>query len=140
ISVRLSTTTPGVAFGSKISTYPDLPTGGAATNLVPLTISTAPSFICGTPITVTVTVKSDQITTASTLTFLTGTVGTPVRFDNNIPAVIRDNDPAGTNSPIVVSGIGSAIGKVAVSLYLTHTFDADLTLQLISPDGTTNNL
>src|SRR5206468_234151 len=49
-------------------------------------------------------------------------------------------NPNGTNSPILVSGITNAITKVTVGLYITHTFDSDLTLQLISPDNVTNNL
>ena len=34
----------------------------------------------------------------------------------------------------------SGLSKVAVSLYITHTYDSDLLLQLISPDGVTNIL
>src|SRR5262249_19091180 len=121
-------------------TYPNIPTGTTATNSLPLTISTAPDFVCGTPIVLTVTVKSDQITTTTTITLPTGTNGPVLRFNNSTPAVIRDNDPIGTNSYVVVSNIPSAISKVPVSLYLTHTFDSDLTISLISPDGVTNVL
>ncbi|HWH70491.1 MAG TPA: proprotein convertase P-domain-containing protein, partial [Candidatus Sulfotelmatobacter sp.] len=45
-----------------------------------------------------------------------------------------------TNSPVLVTNIMGPIQKVTVSLYLTHTFDGDLTLQLIGPDGTTATL
>jgi len=34
----------------------------------------------------------------------------------------------------------TSITKVVVSVHITHTFDGDLTLQLISPDNTTNTL
>ncbi|MSU57841.1 MAG: DUF11 domain-containing protein [Pedosphaera sp.] len=140
VRVSISTTTPGVALGIRNSAYPDLDAGTGGTNVTLFTISTAPNFVCGTPIVLTVIAKSDQGDTTNRIAFPTGTVGTPVRFDNNVPIVIRDADPVGTNSPIVVSGIASAISKVSVSLYLTHTFDSDLTLQLISPDGVTNTL
>lgn len=140
VSVQLSTTTRGVAFGSKVSDYPDIPSGATATNLVSFSLSTSPSFICGTPIVVRVLIKSDQVTSQSTLTFSSGTNGAPIRFDNSIPVAIPDNNLAGTNSSLLVSNITSAIGKVTVSMYLTHTWDADLTLQLISPDGVTNTL
>ena len=53
---------------------------------------------------------------------------------------IPDGDLAGTNSVIAVTNITSAVSQVAVSLHLTHTFDQDLTIQLVSPEGITNTL
>ncbi len=35
-----------------------------------------------------------------------------------------------------MSGLSGRIRSVSVSLHVTHTFDADLTISLISPDGT----
>lgn len=140
VSVQLSSPTRGVSFGSKTSLYPNVDVGLTATNLTPFSISTSPNFICGTPIVLNVVIKSDQATSQTTLTFPTGTNGPAVQFASITPVVIPDNNPAGTNSTIVVSNVTSAIGKVTVSLYLNHTWDADLTLQLISPDGTTNTL
>ena len=136
VQVTLSTTNAGVMFGTRNSAYPDLAVRQSGTNLVPFTMSTAPFFVCGTPITLNVQVKSDQITTTNTLILSTGTPGTPVRFDSTRAVDIPDNSPFGTNSIIAVTNITSAINKVTVSLYLTHTFDADLFLELISPDGT----
>lgn len=140
VSVRLTTTNRGVAFGNKFANYGSVAVGEMSTNQIPFSISTSPDFICGTPIRVTVTIKSDQVTSTSTLTFTSGTNGPPLRFDSLSPIAIPDADPRGTNSPIVVSNLTSAISKVSVSLYLTHTYDWDLTLQLISPDGVTNTL
>jgi uncharacterized repeat protein (TIGR01451 family) len=137
VQVTLSTPTPGVTFGTRNSAYPDLAVGQSGTNLVPFTMSTAPFFVCGTPITVNMQIKSDQITTTNTIILPTGLPGTPTRFDSTGPVIIQDNDPIGTNSIITVSNITSAITKVTVSLYLNHTFDADLLLELIAPDGTT---
>jgi len=140
IRITLSTTTPGVAFGNNVSDYPNLPPLGLGTNLVPFTLSTAPEFLCGRPIVLQVLVKSDQATVTNTLILPSGAVGAPVRFNNNTPIVIPDNDPRGTNSIIVVSNITSAVRKVTVSLHVTHTFDADLRFELIAPDGTTVTL
>src|SRR5207249_6161867 len=53
------------------------------------------------------------------------------------PANIPDANPNGTNSSIVVSNLVGAIANVSVSLYVTHTYDADLKLELVAPDGTT---
>jgi uncharacterized repeat protein (TIGR01451 family) len=138
VSATLSCSTPGVIIAQAQSTYSPIPTGATNSNLNPFKVSTTPDFICGTPITFTLQVKSDQVTTVSQFTLPTGSPGTPIRFDNFTPIAI--NDVSQTNSPIVVSNINSAIVKVTVGLYITHTFDSDLLIQLISPDGTTNTL
>lgn len=140
VQVSLSSPTPGVAFGMSSSPYLNIAPQTMATNLVPFAISTAPTFVCGTPIELRATVKSDQGTTEHRIVLETGSIGEPMRYDNNFVYLIPDNDPAGTNSPIVVSGFTSAVAKVTVALYINHTFDFDLQLQLISPEGITNML
>ena len=139
VRATLSTTTPGVFIAQPIGVYPNLPPGGYGTNLAPFKISTSPSFICGTPIDITVLAKCDQSSTTNVLRISSGEVGTNVfRFNNSNPAAIPDVGE--TNSTVAVSGITAGLSKVTVSLYLTHTYDSDLVLQLISPDGTTNTL
>lgn len=137
VQVTVSTATPGVSIGTRTVPFPDLPTGAGATNLVPITISTAPFFVCGTPITLAVLIKSDQVTTTNVLVLPTGSLGTPVRFDSTGAVAIPDLNSAGTNSVITVSGIASAVNKVTVSMYLPHTFVSDLYFELVGPDGTT---
>jgi uncharacterized repeat protein (TIGR01451 family) len=135
----LSTTTPGVFIVQPSGVYPDVPAGGFATNVAPFKISTSPDFVCGTPIRLTLQAKCDQSTTTSRFRIPSGETGTNVfRFDNSTPASIPDVSE--TNSIVVVSNITTALSKVTVSLYITHTYDSDLLLQLISPDGTTNTL
>jgi subtilisin-like proprotein convertase family protein len=69
-----------------------------------------------------------------------GQVG-PVVFTNSTPVIIPDNNATGVTSPIVVSGISPATltstSVVSVKLNLTHTYDADLRISLISPSGNT---
>ncbi|HEV2828261.1 MAG TPA: HYR domain-containing protein, partial [Pyrinomonadaceae bacterium] len=50
IQTTLSTITPGVTITQSHSPYPDIPIDGSATNLVEYSISTDPSFVCGTTI------------------------------------------------------------------------------------------
>jgi subtilisin family serine protease len=50
ISVSLSTTTPGVTIIQPISTYPTIPQGTMATNLLPFRLSTSAAFVCGSPV------------------------------------------------------------------------------------------
>ena len=139
VRATLSTITPGVVVVQPISTYPNLTVGGdAAVNQTPFKISTFPSFVCGTPIDFTLVVKCDQATFTNQFRLPTGTPGTPLRFDNSTPVPIPDLGEG--DSDIVVSNITSVLGKVIVSLFLTHTYDSDLLIQLVAPDGTTDTL
>ena len=138
VRVSVTTTTPGVIIAQPNSSYPNIATNTAATNFANFRISTAPDFNCGIPIDLTLLIKCDQVTLTNQLTLPTGVPGLPLRFDNFTPAFIPDL--GSTNSIIVVSNVTFALNKVAVSLYITHTFDADLELRLVSPDGTTNVL
>lgn len=136
ISVTLTADTPEVIIAQGLSIYPDIPAGGTGVNLNPIRISTTPAFVCGTPIDLALVIKSDIDTRTNYFRLPSGSIGEPIRYDNSTPLIIPDGNPAGVSSPIVVSNFDGTIGKVAVALHLTHTFDFDLQLQLISPDGT----
>ena len=61
--------------------------------------------------------------------------GTPATtFDTTTPVFIRDLTTV--ESPLSVYGLTGPITNLSVSLYLTHTFDADLSIELIGPDAT----
>lgn len=138
LTVTISTTNAEVAIAQDASTYPVIPAGASATNLVPFRISTSPEFVCGTPIEFSLTVRSDLGVSFLQFSLPTGVPGIPIRFDNNSPVQI----PAlgATNSAIVVSNIALAVNKVAVSLFVEEPYDYFLKLELIAPDGTTNLL
>jgi uncharacterized repeat protein (TIGR01451 family) len=138
VHVTLSTTTPGVIIAQPTSAFPNISTNSSATNIVSFRISTAPEFICGVPIELSVQIKCDQVSKTLPLTLSSGVPGAPLRFDNFTPAFIPD--VGSTNSVIVVSNVNFALSRIAVALYITHTFDSDLVLQLISPEGITNTL
>lgn len=52
----------------------------------------------------------------------------------NVPMTI--NDVATQESTLSVSGLVAPVTKVTVAFHLTHTFDNDLDIYLIGPDGT----
>ena len=56
-------------------------------------------------------------------------------FSGNV--AIPDNNPTGIQNTLVVDGVAAAdsIAKITVSVTITHTFDSDLDLRLIDPDG-----
>ncbi|PYI85564.1 MAG: hypothetical protein DME26_10735, partial [Verrucomicrobia bacterium] len=72
ITASLSSTTPGVSVAQSSSSYPDLAPGAAAASTTAFTISTDPSFVCGTPVklgTGDVGNHGDDITTPISLPF-----------------------------------------------------------------------
>jgi uncharacterized repeat protein (TIGR01451 family) len=135
---RLSTTNAGVIIVGPPQAYPNLPQGETNANIAPFRVSTMPSFVCGTPIYCTLVLKSDQSTTTNTFVIPTGVPGVPVRFDNSTPFPIPDRGE--TNSPVLVTNVNAGIAGITVSLYISHNFDSDLLIQLISPAGITNTL
>src|SRR5438552_10059060 len=114
-----------------------MPPGAFATNVLAFRISTAPDFLCGSILNLPLVLKADQGTTTNVIQIQSGTNGPLVRFNSFAPANIPDANPNGTNSSIVVSNLVGAIANVSVSLYVTHTYDAALKLELVAPDGTT---
>jgi uncharacterized repeat protein (TIGR01451 family) len=138
IHATLSTSTRDVFVTQPSSDFPNLPPLAMATNLVPFTVSIAPTFVCGTPIDLSLAIKSDQGTVTNQYRMTTGVPGTAIRFDSY--AAIPIPDAGQTNSLMLVSNIDFAVSKVTVSLFINHTFDSDLTLKLIGPDGTTTTL
>ena len=140
VEMTLSTLTPGVALMQQAASVPLLPAGTAASNSVPFKVSTAEDFICGTPIDFVLVVKSLQASMTNLFRLATGERGDLARFDSLFPVGIPDADTNGAFSPLLVTGVAGAIGKVMVSLHIEHTFASDLTLELIAPDGTTNLL
>ena len=135
INATLSTTTPGVIVSQPYSTYANLAVNGNGTNATGFQISTLPSFICGTDISFQLIVDYSAGSFVTSFTLHTGgAASSPLRFDNNVSTAIPD---VGTlNSTNIVAGFTGPLEKVTVSLYLTHTFDSDLNLSLVSPDGT----
>jgi len=71
-------------------------------------------------------------------TIFSASVSGPVHFDYDISTNI--NDLTTIDLPLVVSGITNPIVKVTVSLFVTHTFDGDLSFTLFAPNGTSVDL
>lgn len=135
VSAVLTTGTPGVTITTDTSAYPNIAPGASAVNTTPFRFTTSPSFVCGINIEFILTVTTGDGTFIVTFRVQTGGDGSPSQFDNNTPTPIVDNTT--TNIPINVSGFTGNIGKITVLLQLNHTWDGDLDIFLIAPDGTT---
>ena len=140
LQATIMTTTTGVTVTKPTSAYPDLPTGAGAINIQPFEFSTVASYVCGTPVSFALVIKCNQGVLTNYFSVASGETNRIFRFDNGTPVPIPDNNPIGASSPVIVSGITSVVQKVTVSLYLPHTFDSDLLLELVAPDGTTSIL
>src|SRR6185436_5728794 len=108
------------------------------------------------PVTVTVTnlavsvaptsgsICAGQSTQLSVSHNATNTTTVPVQFTNNTQVFIPDNNATGVTSPVTVSGINPATLSsgmiVSVKINITHQYDGDLIVSLISPSGNQINL
>ncbi len=98
-------------------------------------MSTTSNFVCGNSINLNL-----AVTTANAGSFIvpftlaSGSASpTPSRYDVSVITNIPD---IGTiESTNTVSGFVGPVAKVAVSLWLTHPVDSDLTISLVGPNG-----
>lgn len=136
------TATNGVTLslpGGGTVNYGDIPAGATVTKDITFTIPAETA--CATQLTVEATVNSSVGPVVRTFPLQ---VGVPTALlppvlhsSGNIAVPILDNTTV--DIPITVSETG-AVGDVDVSVRINHTFDGDLQLRLISPDGTIVNL
>lgn len=85
--------------------------------------------------------QSTQLNASATTS---GYTNLPSSFSTIIPVAIPDNNAIGVTSPISVSGISpaslTATSIQSVNINITHTYDGDLIVSLISPSGNTITL
>ncbi len=134
IQAVLVSTTPGVIVAQPNSSFPPLPVHTSGSSIASFTISTDPGFVCGTPVNLNLIIKSDQLIQTNAIQLPSGVLGTPIPFTSAQVMTIPDNNLAGVNSPITVSGLES-VGKITVSTYITALEDVGLVMQLIAPNG-----
>ena len=135
IQATITSSTPGAIVAQGASFYPTLLPHNSAVNLSTFTISTEPTFVCGTPINLTMVVKCDQVTQTNYLTLPTGILSPPISYTNATALSIPDNTPVPVNSPIFITNLDS-VGKITVSVYLSAVYDAGMSLSLVAPNGT----
>ena len=131
----LYSTTLGAIVAQSIVTFPDLPPGTEAYSSASFTLSTEPSFICGTPIDLVLVLKYDQGIETNSIELPTGIIGPPVVFANATPYVIPEGNLTGIISPVTVSNLQAA-DKITVSVYATAVYDGGLNMRLTGPNGT----
>lgn len=73
VNATLTTTTTGVTLTQPTATYSGVAPGAIATNGTPFQISTSPSFVCGTPVSLSLVLSYNGRSTTNGLTFPTCT-------------------------------------------------------------------
>lgn len=133
VTATLYSTTTGAIVAQGRSAYPLIQPGAGGTNETAFTLSTEPTFVCGTPVNLTMVITSAQVTQTNYLQLPSGILGAPVSFTNSTSLSIPIFSPV--SSPVVVSGLQDA-GKITVSVYLQALYDAGISMTLIAPNGT----
>ena len=138
ITAVLASSSLGVTVDPLPRSFPDLPPGSRATNLTVFRISTSPLFNCGSNAQFLL-----QVSTSNQISFdlpfqlqppVSG-IGASVAYTSTaVPVPIPDLATA--ESGVLVTNMNLLLERVRAAVYLTHTFDYDLRLSLISPDGT----
>ncbi|HKQ76116.1 MAG TPA: M36 family metallopeptidase [Blastocatellia bacterium] len=119
--------------GSSVS-YGNIAAGLTVSRGIPFTVPSAAA--CGSQLTVNVVITSSLGTVTRTFNLQIGrpvVVISTTYSSGNIAVPILDNTTV--DIPINVADVG-AVADVNVKVRLNHTFDGDLTLSLIGPDGT----
>jgi len=138
VSGTLATSTGAVTFANQSASYGAISPGTVGNNTTAFTFTLGPSQTCGAPVTFSETIVYDGGLTA-VIAFSVPTGTTPLHTASDVPKAIPDNDPVGATSNLPITAPGT-VTKVTVTLSIAHTFDGDLTIQLISPAGTAVNL
>jgi subtilisin-like proprotein convertase family protein len=142
VVAELRSLTPGVVVNPNPQAFPDIPPAETGVNQMPFRISTTPGYSCATPASFSLHVTTENAGEFN-LSFLLAssppmTGGALTFASTDVPRPIPD--PGLVESTILVSNLSLQIEKVRVALYITHSFDSDLVMSLIGPDGTTVEL
>jgi YD repeat-containing protein len=137
VSGTLQSLTPGLTVTNASSAYPNVAAGGTASGASAFGVSTASTVACGAPLRMSLVLDTAQGRYRVPVNVATGKAGTAQSTAaTDVPKSIPDNNATGVSSSITLAGSGT-VSNVDVSISrITHTWDGDLQIELIGPDGT----
>jgi subtilisin-like proprotein convertase family protein len=136
ISATLTTGTPGVTVTRSTAAYPDTPSGETALSTAPHFAFTAGTDVpCGATIDFLLSGSSNEGVFSDTFSVKVGAPGqsTNTHVSPDVPRPLPDT--LTTTSTVVVTDT-EVVRDVEVQLSITHTYDEDLDIFLVGPDGT----
>jgi subtilisin-like proprotein convertase family protein len=103
----------------------------------PFHVTTASSLVCGAPLAMSLSLDTAQGRYVVPVTVPTGKPSAAQSTSAaDVPKAIPDANASGASSTVTVAGSGT-VANVDVSIQrITHTWDGDLQIELIGPDGT----
>lgn len=126
---------PAVTVETAGAGWPDLQFGQPAANLTPFTGTISAAAECGVPLPMEVALSTSRGPASVPLTLGTGVAGPATVADaTDVPMAIPD--PGTVSSTISVPTAGRVKTVRVRVTRLDHTYDGDLQLRLIAPDGT----
>jgi subtilisin-like proprotein convertase family protein len=138
VTGTLNTSSPGATLTQATSAYPNLDFGSVADNLTPYAGTLADSAECGARLSFSLAVTTDQGTAEVPFSVPTGGAGPAASFGNGAIVAIPDG---GTATSSVTVSDPARVKNVRVRIdRITHTYDGDLRIDLVAPDGTAVNL
>jgi len=119
------------------SPYPDLVFGLPTANTNPYSVALGTGVECGVAVPMALTVHTSVGDTNVPFEVPTGAVGPFDSYESSdVPRSIPDGELIGYSSDLTIAGTGGRVKGLRVRVgHITHTYDGDLTLYLISPDG-----
>lgn len=134
VSATVSTSTPGVTVTRSAATYPDIASHASSSSNTPhFAFNVGTAFPCGGMIDFTVAATSAQGSWVRAFSVRVGRQAvTRTTFPStDVPKPIADL----TKTTSTVTFAGGSLVDLDVSVNLTHSYDGDLVLVLIDPDG-----
>ncbi len=142
VSALLTTTTPEVFITRTTATYSNIPAGASSTSNAPHFAYTVGTGVpCGSDIAFNLSIQTNEGTFNSSFTIKVGrrASGNNSYPSTDVPKPIPDNNTAGVTSIVNVADTNVVQG-VRVKVNITHTFDGDIALTLVGPNGTSVSL
>jgi trimeric autotransporter adhesin len=133
----LSTTTPGVTIVDGTTSYGSLPLGGFSSGDGPFLVHVGDSVPCGTLISFQLQATGNEGSWSDSFTVRVGAqpIGQTNYPSTDTPKPIPDVRTPPVVSSIVLTDTG-IVADVNVEINITHTYDGDLDIFLIAPNGT----
>jgi subtilisin-like proprotein convertase family protein len=136
VTGTLSTSNADATIPSASSPYADLMFGWPTPNTNPYSVKLGSSMECGVNVPLTLSLQADSGSSDISFNLPTGQAGAFSGYSSSdVPRAIPDGDSLGLSSTLTMLGTGRVKDlKVRIGS-ITHTYDGDLTITLIAPDG-----
>ena len=143
VNATLTPITAQIAAPVGSASYADIAPATTVQPAAPFRIQSSPSYVPQGPAQFGAQLNATEGAWATTFSVPSGVAANaPTAFAtaNGLNTAIPDNNAAGINVTIPVTGLTTAVSKITVSVRLTHAWVGDLSARLIAPNATSVRL